>query len=76
MRRVERFSEQAVQSEDVTPLQYLLLLHIKRYPDRKWATVGKLAERFQAHHHGVVVQVSRCEALGLMRLWVSETDRR
>jgi DNA-binding MarR family transcriptional regulator len=71
MRRFERFSEQAI-----TPLQYLLLLHIKGYPERDWATVGELAERLQAQHHGVVALVSRCEALNLVRRQVSEADRR
>jgi DNA-binding MarR family transcriptional regulator len=76
MRRFERFSEQAAQGEGITPLQYLLLLHIRGYPGRDWATVGELAERLQAQHHGVVALVSRCEALDLVRRQVSETDRR
>ncbi|SAL39408.1 MarR family winged helix-turn-helix transcriptional regulator [Caballeronia telluris] len=76
MRRFERFSENAAQGEGITPLQYLLLLHIRGYPGRDWATVGELAERLQAQHHGVVALVSRCEALGLVRRKVSETDRR
>jgi DNA-binding MarR family transcriptional regulator len=76
MRRFERFSEQAAQSEGITPLQYLLLLHIKGYPEREWATIGELAERLQAQHHGVVALVSRCEALKLVKRKVSETDRR
>jgi DNA-binding MarR family transcriptional regulator len=76
MRRFERFSERAAQSEGITPLQYLLLLHIKGYPQRDWATVGELAERLQAQHHGVVALVSRCEALGLVKRKTSETDRR
>lgn len=76
MRRFERFSERAAQSEGVTPLQYLLLLHIKGYPQREWATIGELAERLQAQHHGVVALVSRCEALGLVKRMTSETDRR
>ncbi|MCC8392983.1 MarR family transcriptional regulator [Paraburkholderia sp. MMS20-SJTR3] len=76
MRRFERFSEQAAQNEGITPLQYLLLLHIKGYPERDWATVGELAERLQAQHHGVVALVSRCEALNLVRRQISETDRR
>ncbi|WP_122158536.1 MarR family transcriptional regulator [Paraburkholderia sp.] len=76
MRRFERFSEQAAQSEGITPLQYLLLLHIKGYPERDWASVGELAERLQAQHHGVVALVSRCEALELVRRKISETDRR
>ena len=76
MRRFERFSEQAAQTEGITPLQYLLLLHIKGYPDREWATIGELAERLQAQHHGVVALVSRCEALELVERRVSERDRR
>jgi DNA-binding MarR family transcriptional regulator len=76
MRRFERFSEQAAQGEGITPLQYLLLLHIKGYPEREWATIGELAERLQAQHHGVVALVSRCEALDLVRRKISDTDRR
>jgi DNA-binding MarR family transcriptional regulator len=76
MRRFERFSEQAAQGEGITPLQYLLLLHVKGYPGREWATIGELAERLQAQHHGVVALVSRCEALELVKRKVSETDRR
>lgn len=76
MRRFERFSEQAAQGEGITPLQYLLLLHIKGYPDREWATIGELAERLQSQHHGVVALVSRCEALDLVQRKISETDRR
>lgn len=76
MRRFERFSEQAAQSEGITPLQYLLLLHIKGYPGRDWATVGELAERLQSQQHGVVALVSRCEALGLVKRKPSEADRR
>ncbi|OTP69220.1 Transcriptional regulator, MarR family [Caballeronia sordidicola] len=69
-------SEQAAQSKGVTPLQYLLLLHIKGYPEREWATIGELAQRLQAQHHGVVALVSRCEALKLVKRKASETDRR
>jgi DNA-binding MarR family transcriptional regulator len=76
MRRFERFSEQAAQGEGITPLQYLLLLHIKGYPERDWASIGELAERLQAQHHGVVALVSRCEALDLVKRKISETDRR
>jgi DNA-binding MarR family transcriptional regulator len=76
MRRFERFSERAAQAEGITPLQYLLLLHVKGYPGRDWATIGELAERLKAQHHGVVALVSRCEALDLVKRKVSETDRR
>ncbi len=76
MRRFERFSERAAQDAGITPLQYLLLLHIKGYPGREWATVGELAERLQAQHHGVVALVTRCEVLGLVQRRSAEHDRR
>ncbi|TFW15587.1 MarR family winged helix-turn-helix transcriptional regulator [Duganella callida] len=76
MRKFERFSEDVVQEQGITPLQYLLLLHIKGYPEREWATVGELAERLQARHHGVVALVTRCEAMGLVERRNSAIDRR
>jgi DNA-binding MarR family transcriptional regulator len=76
IRRFLRFSEQATHSHGVTPLHYLLLLQIKGYPGREWATITELAERLQAKHHGVVSLVTRCEAAGLVRRSTSAEDRR
>ena len=76
LRRFERFSEDVVQAAGITPLQYLLLLHLKGYPGRHHATVGELAERLQAKPNGVVALVSRCEERGLVERRPSETDRR
>ncbi|WP_296943686.1 MarR family winged helix-turn-helix transcriptional regulator [uncultured Massilia sp.] len=76
MRRFEHFSESAVQAAGITPLQYLLLLHIKGFPGREWATVGELAERLQARPHGVVALVTRCEAGGLVERRSHAGDRR
>ena len=76
LRRFERFSENAAQAEGITPLQYLLLLHIKGYEGRDWASVGELAERLQAQQHGVVALLSRCEAAGLVQRKPSALDRR
>lgn len=76
MRRFERFSESAVQAKGITPLQYLLLLHIKGFVGRTWATVGELAERLQAKPHGVVALISRCEAAGLVKRRPNADDRR
>jgi DNA-binding MarR family transcriptional regulator len=76
IRRFERFSENAVRKFGVTPLQYLLMLHIKGYPDREFASVGELAERLQASSHGVAALISRCEALGLVQRRQNESDRR
>lgn len=76
MRCFERFSENAAQQQGVTPQQYLLMLHIKGYPGRDWATVGELAERLQTKHHGVVTLIDRCEAVGLVQRRPSTSDRR
>ncbi|TQK10642.1 MarR family transcriptional regulator [Herbaspirillum sp. SJZ107] len=76
MRRYEHFSETAVQAAGITPLQYLLLLHIKGFAGREWATVGELAERLQAKQHGVVALVTRCEAAGLVERRSHAGDRR
>ncbi len=76
MRRFERFSERAARSQGVTPLQYLMLLHIKGYPGREYAHVGELAERLQAQPHGVVALITRCEARGLVYRRPSKRDGR
>ena len=76
MRRYEHFSENAVRAAGITPLQYLLLLHLKGFDGREWATVGELAERLQAKQHGVVALVTRCEAAGLVQRHASQQDRR
>ena len=76
LRRFLRFSEQVTRRHGITPLQYLLLLHIKGFPGRSSATVGELAERLQAQHHGVVALISRCEKLGWVERRQGQADRR
>ena len=76
LRRFLRFSEEVTQLNGVTPLQYLLMLQIKGFPGREWATVAELAERLQAKHHGVVSLVSRCEAAGWVQRTPSRNDKR
>jgi len=76
LRRFLRFSEEVTRRSGVTPLQYQLMLQIKGFPGRDWATVAELAERLQAKHHGVVALVSRCEAAGLVRRDASRSDQR
>jgi DNA-binding MarR family transcriptional regulator len=76
LRRYLRFSEEATRNEGITSLQYQLLLQIKGFPGREWATIGELAERLQAKHHGVVSLVSRCEEAGLVTRALSRDDRR
>jgi len=76
LRRFLRFSEQAAESEGLTPQQYLLLLHLKGMPGRQTATVGELADRLQVQPHGALALVNRCEAAGLVKREVGSSDRR
>jgi len=71
-----RFSEEVTRREGITPLQYQLMLQIKGFPGREWATVGELADRLQAKHHGVVSLISRCEAAALVKRSIGRSDRR
>ena len=76
LRRFLKFSEDAAQEAGLTPLHYLVLLHIKGFPGQDWATVGQLAERLQIQHHGAVALVSRCEKAGLVTRTPGLEDRR
>lgn len=76
LRRFLHFSETAARNEGLTPLQYLLLLHVRGFPGRDWATVGELAERLQMQHHGTVALLTRCEELDLVERRKNEADRR
>jgi DNA-binding MarR family transcriptional regulator len=76
LRSFVRFSEDITDRFGVTNLQYLLLLHVKGYKDREWATIGELAERLQTHHNGVVSLASRCEKLGLIYRQRGTADKR
>lgn len=76
LRRFLRFSEEATRREGVTVQQYVLMLHIRGFPGRDWASIGELAERMQAQQHGIVALVNRCEAAGLVRRKVNAEDRR
>jgi DNA-binding MarR family transcriptional regulator len=66
IRRYLRFSEETVRRHGITPQQYQLLLAIKGFPGREWATVGELAERIQLRHHSVVELVNRAQRQGLV----------
>jgi DNA-binding MarR family transcriptional regulator len=76
LRRFLRYSEQLTRRHGVTPLQYQLLLQVKGYPGREHATIGELAERLQAKHHGAVALVARCEEAGYVAKRASKEDRR
>lgn len=76
LRRFLHFSETAAKGAGLTPLQYLLMLHVRGFPGRDWATVNELADRLQMQHHGVVALLTRCEEAGLVKRVKSEVDRR
>src|SRR6185436_11991575 len=76
LRRFLRFSEEVTRRKGITVLQYQLLLQIKGFPGREWATVGELAERLQAKHHGIVSLISRCESAGLVHRGAGRDDKR
>ena len=76
LRKFLRFSEDVTQAHGLTPLQYQLLLQVKSFPGRSYATIGELAERLQSKHHGVVALVSRCEDLHLVQRRPSIHDLR
>lgn len=76
LRRFQRWSEQLTRRAGITNLQYLLMLHVKGFPGREWATITELAERLQAQHHGVVALVTRCEKLGLVERRPGRNDGR
>ncbi|TDU31144.1 DNA-binding MarR family transcriptional regulator [Panacagrimonas perspica] len=76
LRQFLRFSEQVSREHGITPIQYQLMLQIRGFPERDWATVGELAERLQTRHNAMVSLVTRCEALGIVERTRSETDGR
>lgn len=76
LRRFLRYSEQITRREGMTPLQYQLMLQLKGFPGHEQASIGELAERLQAKHHGVVALVTRCEKAGLVVRRSGTEDRR
>lgn len=76
IRRFQRFSEQAARREGITPQQHQVLLAIKGFPGRDYASVSELADRLQMRQHSMVGLIDRTEAQGLVRRKPGEVDRR
>jgi DNA-binding MarR family transcriptional regulator len=76
IRRYLRFSEETVRRHGLTPQQYQLLLALKGFPDREWATVRELADRLQLRHHSVVELVDRAQKQGLVQRAAHPGDAR
>ncbi len=64
LRNFLRFSEAAAREHGITPQQHQLLLAIKGFPGRDWATVNELADRLQLQQHSVVGIIDRSEQAG------------
>ncbi|HEY0617680.1 MAG TPA: MarR family winged helix-turn-helix transcriptional regulator [Kribbella sp.] len=76
IRRYLRFSEQTVRSHGLTPQQYQLLLALKGFPGREWATLSELADRLQLRHHSVGELVGRAQDQGLVHRVPHPADAR
>lgn len=76
LRIFQRHSEEICKAHGVTALQYQLLLHLKGFCGREWATISELSEKLQAKHHGTVMLVDRCSEQGLVERRGSLTDKR
>jgi DNA-binding MarR family transcriptional regulator len=71
-----RFSEETVRRDGLTPQQYQLMLALKGFPGREWATLGELAERLQLRHHSVVELVDRAQKQELVERVPHPADAR
>lgn len=76
LRIFQRASDEICKSHGLTALQYLLLLHLKGFEAREWATISELAEKLQSKHHATVMLIDRSSELGLVERRVSATDKR
>src|SRR3954453_2735597 len=76
IRRYLRFSEETVRRHGLSPQQYQLLLALKGFPGRDWATVRELAERLQLRHHSVVELLNRAQGQRLVQRVPDPGDRR
>lgn len=76
IRRYLRFSEDVVRDAGLTPQHYQLLLAIKGFPGREWATVRELAERLQLRHNSVVELVNRAQRQGIVERTADPDDGR
>jgi DNA-binding MarR family transcriptional regulator len=66
LRQLARQTELEARRVGLSPQQYLLLLHIKGFPGRAWASITELAERLQIRHNAVIGLVNRAEERGLV----------
>ncbi|GEL25091.1 MarR family transcriptional regulator [Pseudonocardia sulfidoxydans NBRC 16205] len=76
IRRYLRFSEDTVREHGLTPQQYQLMLALKGFPHREWATVGELAEQLQLRPHSAAELITRAQKQGLVQRGRDSNDGR
>ena len=76
LRAFLRFSEQAAARVGLTPQQHQLLLAIKGYPGREWATISELSDVMALRHHSVVGIVDRSCRAGIVQRRPHANDHR
>src|SRR5579875_456792 len=76
LRKFLRFSENAARSVGVTPNQHQLLLAIRGFPGRDFATPTELAERLQIRHNSCLGLIHRSEVAGLIERFENPDDKR
>lgn len=76
LREFLRFSEDRAREVHLTPQQHQLLLAVRGYPDRPWATVSELAGRLKLRSHSVVGLVDRLERGGYVARTPNPEDGR
>jgi DNA-binding MarR family transcriptional regulator len=76
IRKHIRVSESAARRAGITPKQYQLMLAIKGYPGRDFATPTELAEQLQITRHACVELIQRCESTGLVSKLENKRDAR
>lgn len=69
LRRLLRQTELEAAKLGITPQHYQLMLTVKGFPGRDWASITELAERLQVRHNAVIGLVNRAEARGLLERW-------
>ncbi|HEY3412948.1 MAG TPA: MarR family transcriptional regulator [Armatimonadota bacterium] len=76
IRRFLTFSEAAARDAGLTPQQHQLLLALRGYPHRDWATITELSERLDARQPAVTNIVRRMEVGGLVERRADQKDGR
>ncbi|RTR36271.1 MarR family transcriptional regulator [Robertmurraya yapensis] len=76
LKKFLHFSDSEARNVGVTPQQHQLLLAIKGFPGRDWATPRELAERLFITHNACVGLIDRCSQLGLVTRTSNPEDGR